>query len=131
MSAVFPWATARLPKDYNYLAPDSSEIRLLPEANGGGLCHCTLPPGKVSQAMYYKTVEEIWYFISGQGQVWRKLGDKEAIIDVESSICLTIPTGTHFQFCNTGNSPLCFIITTMPKWPGAQEAVPTDGYWSS
>ncbi|MEK6283898.1 MAG: hypothetical protein AABN95_26395 [Acidobacteriota bacterium] len=32
-----------LPEQYDYLAPDGSEIRLLPDVSGGGLAHCRLP----------------------------------------------------------------------------------------
>ena len=59
----------QLGESYDYLAPDGSEIRLLPNVKGGGMCHCTLPPGKKSLAVKHKTVEEIWYFLSGQGEV--------------------------------------------------------------
>ena len=38
-----------LKPDYDYLAPDGSEIRLLLEAKGGGLAHCILPVGKVAR----------------------------------------------------------------------------------
>ena len=48
---------------YDYLAPDGSEIRLLLDMKGGGLCHCTLPPSGISRAIYHKSVEEICYFI--------------------------------------------------------------------
>jgi quercetin dioxygenase-like cupin family protein len=66
--------TKRLPEKADYLAPDGSEIRLLPTMNGGGLAHCTLPPGGVSKPVYHRTVEEIWYCIKGDGEVWRKQG---------------------------------------------------------
>lgn len=118
---------------YNYLAPDGSEIRLLPDVKGGGLCHCTLPSGKTSQAVCHKTVEEIWFFLEGEGQVWRKLNEQEEITDVSAGKCLTIPLGTHFQFRNNGDKPLRFIISTMPPWPGEEEgkeeAISVDGYW--
>ncbi len=58
------------------LAPDRSEIRLLPSMKGGGLCHCTLRPRRVSKAVKHKTIEEIWYFIQGHGQFWRKQGTR-------------------------------------------------------
>ena len=106
--------TEQLPGQYNYLAPDGSEIRLLPEMKDGGLSHCRLPIQGISQAVTHKTVEEIWYFIQGQGKVWRKQGDREEVVDAGPGTCLTIPTGTHFQFRNTGQEPLRFIITTMP-----------------
>ena len=44
-------------------------------------------------------------------------------------VCLTIPPGTSFQFRNTGWEPLCFIITTMPPWPGPEEAVRVTDHW--
>lgn len=117
-----------LPEKYEE-APDKSEIRPLFSMRNGGLAHCTLPSQGVSLAVRHKTVEEIWYFIQGQGQVWRKKGDREEVVDVDPSTCLTIPTGTHFQFRNTGDDPLCFIIATMPPWPGEEEAVRVQDHW--
>ncbi len=121
--------TKKLPIHLDYLAPDGSEIRKLPDLRAGGLSHCTLPPRSVSQAMTHRTVDEIWYFIEGQGEMWRKLGSHEEIVRVHSTICLTIPVGTHFQFRNLGSRPLRFIIATMPPWPGAAEAVKVKGIW--
>ena len=60
-----------LKPDADYLAPDGSEIRLLPAMKGGGLCHCTLPVGKTSAPVAHRQVEEIWYVASGEGEVWR------------------------------------------------------------
>jgi mannose-6-phosphate isomerase-like protein (cupin superfamily) len=69
--------TVCLKPEYDYLAPDGSEIRLLIAGSAGSLCHCTLPVGGVCSAVYHKTVEEIWYCISGQGEVWRKLENND------------------------------------------------------
>jgi mannose-6-phosphate isomerase-like protein (cupin superfamily) len=126
---LLPYETKQLPRLYNYLAPDLSEIRLLHAMNGGGLAHCTLPVEGISLAVTHQTVEEIWYFLSGEGEVWRKQGDREESVYVAAGVSLTIPRGTHFQFRNTGNEPLCFIIATMPPWPGEQEAVRVQNYW--
>ena len=120
----------RLPRDCDYLAADGSEIRLLPTMNGGGLAHCTLPPGVVSFAVRHETVEEIWYFIWGQGQIWRKQDEWEEPVNVSPGISLTIPVGTHFQFRNTGREPLQFLIATMPPWLGAKEAVRVEDQWA-
>ena len=122
--------TKRLPQDYDYLAPDGSEIRLLTQVQGGGLCHCALPEAGVSEPVYHKTVEELWYCISGQGEVWRKQGFREEITPVYSGVSLSIPVGTAFQFRNTGVEPLCFLIATMPPWPGKEEAITAQGKWS-
>lgn len=131
MTAALPptFQTKHVAEQYDDLAPDGSEIRLLVRAIGGSLCHCTLPPGEVSKATAHRTVEELWYCISGSGQVWRKQGDLEAVVDVGPGVSLSIPTGTTFQFRNTGDDPLCIVITTMPPWPGSDEAIPKPGYW--
>jgi mannose-6-phosphate isomerase-like protein (cupin superfamily) len=122
--------TKQLSTNYDYLAPDGSEIRKFPDMKGGGLAHCILPAKKISFAVSHKTVEEIWYFTQGCGQVWRKQGSREEVVDVDSGTCLTIPIGTHFQFKNIGEEPLCFIIATMPPWPGEQEAIRVQDHWN-
>lgn len=123
--------TKQLPLEASHIAPDGSEIRELCVTRNGGLAHCTLPVGAVSTAHTHKSVEEIWYFIQGQGEVWRHLEGQRAEkpVAVHAGICLTIPVGTHFQFRNTGKEPLLFIISTMPPWPGPDEAVRVEDYW--
>jgi mannose-6-phosphate isomerase-like protein (cupin superfamily) len=121
--------TRQVAEAYDNLAPDGSEIRLLVKGNGGSLCHCTLPAGEVSKATAHGTLEELWYCISGKGQIWRRQGDLEAVVDVKPGVSLSIPTGTTFQFRNTGDDPLCFVIATIPPWPGSEEAIPKTGYW--
>ena len=122
--------TRKLPRDYTVLAPDGSEIRELVAVNGGSMVHCTLPVGALSLAVKHRTVEEVWYFIEGRGQVWRKSDASESVVDVQGAVSLNIEVGTHFQFRNTGDEPLRFIIVTMPPWPGEDEAVRVDDYWT-
>lgn len=123
------YQTKRLGAEYDYLAPDQSEIRLLLSGRNGDLAHCTLQSSKTSIAVKHRTVEEIWYFIEGLGEVWRKQGEKEEIISVEPGLSLTIPVGTHFQFRNIGKEPLKFLICTMPPWPGKEEATVARQHW--
>ena len=124
-----PWTTRSTGADYDLLAPDGSEIRLLVQANGGSMVHCTLPPGGVTQAVRHRTVAELWYFLAGAGQVWRRQGDEEEIVDVQPGLALSIPLGVEFQFRTLGDEPLRFVIVTMPPWPGADEAVVVAGPW--
>jgi mannose-6-phosphate isomerase-like protein (cupin superfamily) len=121
--------TERLPEKYDYLAPDKSEIRNLLDMTMGGLAHCTLPPFSVSSAVKHKTVEEIWFFIEGYGEFWRKQGDNEEVTRVEPGICISISPEVSFQFRSLGSKALKSIIVTMPPWPGPQEAVPVKGRW--
>ena len=116
-------------RDPDAIAPDGSEIRLLSETSRGSLVHCSLNPGEVSVAVAHRTVEEVWYFLEGTGQVWRRHGDNERVVDVSPGASLSIPVGAHFQFRTTGDRPLRFVIVTMPPWPGHDEAYPVEGYW--
>lgn len=122
-----PFESSRVKSEYDLLAPDGSEIRLLHRLSGASVVHCTLPVGAVSAPVRHRTVEEIWFFLAGAGQVWRKQGEREQVLDVAPGASLTIPLGTQFQFRNTGEVPLEFIIATTPPWPGADEAVVLDG----
>jgi mannose-6-phosphate isomerase-like protein (cupin superfamily) len=110
-------------------APDGSEVRPLLEVNRGGMSQCTLPPGGVSQAVKHKTIEEIWYFVEGRGEVWRHHGAREEVVTAEPGVCVSIPTGAAFQFRNIGEAPLIFVIATMPPWPGMDEAVRVKDFW--
>lgn len=121
--------TTKLKNDYDYLAPDGSEIRLLPKTSRGGLAHCTLLSGKTSHPVKHKTVEEIWYILEGVGEIWRKYEGKETIVNLQAGTCLTISTGVEFQFRNIGKEPLRILLSTMPPWPGKDEAVPVKGCW--
>lgn len=121
--------TSALKSDADYLAPDGSEIRLLPAMKAGGLCHCTLAAGKISSPVAHRNVEEIWYVLDGEGEVWRKNAAAEETVRVGAGASLTIPPRTAFQFRNTGAGPLCILIVTMPQWPGPQEAEKAVGVW--
>ncbi len=122
--------TRRLPREYDELAPDGSEIKVLMRMSGGQLTHCTLPPHETADAVYHRTVEEIWYCIRGRGEVWRRQGDREEVTEFEPEVCVSVPPGTRFQFRNTGEEPLEFIVATMPRWPGYHEAVKTERHWA-
>jgi mannose-6-phosphate isomerase-like protein (cupin superfamily) len=123
------FATKQLGEGCDVLAPDTSEIRLLVGTTRGSLAHGTLAPGRVSLAIAHQTVEEVWYVTAGRGQVWRKQDGRELVVDVEPGTALTIPTGVHFQFRTTGPERLCFVMCTMPPWPGEHEAVRVPDHW--
>ena len=123
------FATVHLGLEPDATAPDGTLVRLLPALAGGSLAHFELPAGAVSRAVTHKTVEEIVYFLSGRGQMWRRLGAQESIVEVEAGVSLTVPLGTAFQFRSIGEAPLTFLAITMPPWPGAQEAHRVEGHW--
>jgi mannose-6-phosphate isomerase-like protein (cupin superfamily) len=121
--------TMRLPVWRGAVAPDGSDVRVLLGLKGGGMAHFELPPGQTSSAVTHRTVEEIWFFLSGRGEMWRKREGQEEIVPVEPGVCLTIPLGTHFQFRSFGYEALAALGVTMPPWPGEGEAVVVQGKW--
>jgi len=123
--------TKRLAVDKDDVAPDGSDVRVLLGLEGGGMAHFELAPGMVSRAVTHRTVEEIWFFLSGRGAMWRKQGSREEVVPVEPGVCLTIPLGTHFQFRCFGSEPLSAIGITMPPWPGEDEATAVVGEWEA
>ena len=125
------FTTKHLPANLDAVAPDGSDVRILPGLQGGGMAHFELGPGQVSKAVTHRTVEEIWYFVNGRGQMWREQNGESEIVDVYPGICLTIPLGTHFQFRSFGYEPLAAIGVTMPPWPGEGEAILVEGQWES
>jgi mannose-6-phosphate isomerase-like protein (cupin superfamily) len=123
------FATMRLAADPDVVAPDGSDVRMLLGLAGGGAAHFQLAPGQTSRAVAHRTVEEIWFFVAGRGEMWRRQGDREEVVAVEPGVCLTIPLGTHFQFRALGGEPLAVVGVTMPPWPGEGEAVFVEGKW--
>ena len=121
----------RLPVRPDAVAPDGSDVRVLLRLTGGSLAHFTLAPGRTSIAVAHRTVEEIWFFLTGRGEMWRRLDDQEAVVAVDAGVCITIPAGTRFQFRSLGDEPLVAIAVTMPPWPGEGEAYPVAGKWTS
>ena len=93
------------------------------------MAHFELGPGRTSKAVAHRTVEEIWFVLSGRGEMWRKQDAREEVVPFESGVCLTIPLGTRFQFRSFGYEPLAAVGVTMPPWPGEGEAYEVEGKW--
>jgi mannose-6-phosphate isomerase-like protein (cupin superfamily) len=123
--------TKRLPSAADVVATDGSDVRILLGLAGGGMAHFELAPGQTSIAVAHRTVEEIWFFLSGRGEMWRKQDSREEVIVAERGVCITIPLGTDFQFRSLGEEPLTAVAVTMPPWPGDGEAYQVQGKWQA
>jgi mannose-6-phosphate isomerase-like protein (cupin superfamily) len=121
--------TKHLPANPDAVAPDGSDVRILLSLSAGGMAHFTLAPGLTSVGIRHRSVEEIWYVLSGRGQMWQRGGDEETTLDLEPGDSLTIPVGTHFQFRSLGPGAFTAVGVTMPPWPGDHEAVRCQGPW--
>lgn len=124
-----PFATQKLPVDPTVIAPDGSNVRVLPGLAGGSMAHFELAAGQVARAVTHRTVEEIWFVVAGRGEMWRKQGVREEIVALEPGVSLTLPLGTHFQFRAAPDASLAAVAVTMPPWPGEGEACVVAGPW--
>ena len=124
------FSTKRLPVERDVVALDGSDVRILLQLDGGSLAHFELGPDRTSVAVAHRSVEEIWFFLKGRGEMWRKQGEREEIVGVDPGVCITIPVGTHFQFRCFEIEPLSAIGVTMPPWPGEEEAYRVEGPWT-
>jgi mannose-6-phosphate isomerase-like protein (cupin superfamily) len=123
--------TKHLPPVADVVAPDGSDVRILLGLSGGTMAHFALAPDSVSVAIRHRTVEEIWFFVSGRGEMWRRAGGEESTVAVGRGDCVTIPRDTEFQFRAYNGEPLTAVGVTMPPWPGAGEAIRTSGPWAA
>jgi mannose-6-phosphate isomerase-like protein (cupin superfamily) len=123
------FTTKRLPSGRDVIAPDGSDVRILLALSGGGMAHFELRSGRTSMAVKHRSVEEMWFFLSGRGEMWRKHEQRAEVVSVEAGTCVTIPLGTTFQFRSFGPEPLAAVGVTMPPWPGDDEADVVEGIW--
>jgi mannose-6-phosphate isomerase-like protein (cupin superfamily) len=93
------------------------------------MAHFELAPGQTSIAVAHRTVSEIWFFLTGRGEMWRRGKGRERVVPVDPGVCITIPCGTHFQFRSYGPEPLAAVAVTMPPWPGGGESYRVEGKW--
>jgi mannose-6-phosphate isomerase-like protein (cupin superfamily) len=124
-----PFETMTLPAEPDVLAPDGSQVRVLLRLAGGSMAHFRLEPGQTSIAVAHRTVEELWYVVTGRGEIWRRQDDREEVTPLEAGTCLSIPLGTAFQFRCTGAAPFEAVAVTLPPWPGDDEAYLVQGPW--
>jgi mannose-6-phosphate isomerase-like protein (cupin superfamily) len=93
------------------------------------MAHFTLAPGAVAKAVAHRTIDEVWYVVSGQGRMWLRHGDREEIVLMCAGLSIAIPVGTRFQFRADGAVPLVAVGVAMPPWPGEDEADVVEGPW--
>ncbi len=122
--------TMPLPAEVTVLAPDTSEIRVLLRNDHASMAHGSLPSGGVSVAIKRKTVQEIWYILGGEGELWRRTAHQEEVVHLRAGVSVTIPAGADFQFRTVSEEPLRFIMCSTPPWPGHDEAVLVNPRWS-
>lgn len=111
-------------------APDGSEVQRLCRANGGSLAQFTFAAGSTSRAVRHRSVEELWYVQSGNGEIWCAAESSPAeFTALDPGASIAIPAGCAFQVRVRTGEPLKVIAVTMPPWPGDDEAEFVEGCW--
>jgi len=100
-----------------FTTKDSSEIReILAPRNSGirrqSLAEARLLPGRSTEEHYHIQTEEIYYILSGRGQIIVN-GEKR---DVEKHDGIAIPPGTRHKITNTGPEDLIFLCCCVPAY---------------
>jgi mannose-6-phosphate isomerase-like protein (cupin superfamily) len=126
-----PFATLLLPEKPTATAPDGSNVRVLLSLDGGGMAHFELGPSSCSVAVRHSTVDELWYVLSGQAEMWRSQDGREEVVLLKAGTSLSIPVGTSFQFKTIGSAAFSAVGVTMPPWPGHAEAQAVQGPWQA
>jgi len=119
----------KTPEKRDDVAPDGCDVKVLLGLSRGGMALFELGANEQSRAGAHRTIEEIWYFLKGRGEMWRQLDKYEEIVQVEEGTCVTIPTGTKFQIRSLGPENLLALGVTMPPWPGPNEWYEVKGKW--
>jgi mannose-6-phosphate isomerase-like protein (cupin superfamily) len=133
-----PFTTTTLSDAVTVAAPDGSVVRILAGLPEASMAHFTLAAGEISIAVRHRTVSELWYVVSGRGQMWRRssnadtavTGTAEEVVELAPGVSLSIPVGVAFQFRATGDEELAAVGVTIPSWPGDDEAEAHDGPWT-
>lgn len=121
----------RLGAACDLVATDASELTVLARTGRASMAHASLPAGATSIAVVHQTVDELWFVVGGRAEVWRSTGAESTVEPVERGVSFAIPCGTAFQYRSVGDEPFCFVMATIPGWPGDGEAVPVPGCWPS
>ena len=117
-------------EDATEVAPDGSIVRPLSRTDRGSMARFSFAAGAISQAVRHRKVEELWYVLAGEAEIWREAaGPKGEVSPLIPGSSLVIPPGCAFQVRVSATEPLEVVAVTMPPWPGDEEAERVAGIW--
>jgi mannose-6-phosphate isomerase-like protein (cupin superfamily) len=113
---------ANLSELKSFITADGSSIRELAgpawtPARHQSLAEATLEPGGQTAEHYHPQAEELYYFVSGRGQM--SLGQEDPPQPVQPGDCVVIPPGTPHKLWNTGDGPLVLLCCCAPAYSDA------------
>ncbi len=124
------FSTSTTPVEPVEIAPDGSEVRPLVGTERGGMAHFTFPAGHVTPGIRHRRVDEVWYVVDGDGELWLSDEAGSAIVELRAGVAVSIPVGTTFQVSVAEAAPLAVVGVTIPPWPPEGDADIVDGHWT-
>ena len=121
--------TMTLPIQPDVRAPDDSQVRILLRLDPGSMAHFRLESGQISKAVTHRRVDELWYVVSGLGEMWRSQGGDSEVVQLSEGLLREYSGRNLVSVRCTGEEPLCAVAVTMPPWPGEGEALFVDDAW--
>jgi len=101
-----PFTTKHGSQIRKILEPSNSSIK------NQSVAEATLPPGKTTEEHYHPGSEEIYYILSGTGEI--KVDNESAAVKPYDGIAI-LP-GKRHQITNTGTTPLVFLCCCAPAY---------------
>lgn len=98
-----------------FTTKDGSTIRELMHAANQTLAEATLAPGQQTQRHYHADSEELYYLLSGEGEMEID-GERSAVGPGDA---ILIPPGAWHQITATGDSELRFLCCCAPGYQHA------------
>jgi mannose-6-phosphate isomerase-like protein (cupin superfamily) len=97
--------------------PHGSEIRPLIDRTTSGITNCslaeeTLPPGCAVTPHYHREIEEVYYVVSGSGEM--TVGDETR--QVATGDAVYVPRGRRHSIANNGTEPIKLILVCGPAF---------------
>lgn len=115
---------------YDFIAPDGTAGYQLANAPTGNMTSYRQFPKQISHAIKHNINNELWYILSGEGEIWIKHQEQEIISKLEAGVSIFIPEHAEFQFRNTSDTiDLQFICVAMPPWAGPHIVEYVKGPW--
>ena len=111
-------ATKTLAVEADAVAPDGCEVRLLAQSpRGSAAHHPRTGAGRARGGAPHG--REVWYFLAGQGRMWRRHGDERS--SGRTGSVARDPSRHPISAPERRREPAGAVMT-MPPWPGGNEA---------
>ena len=106
-----------------------AQIRYILKSQQGDLTHAVCPAGTVAPTHHLPELDEAYFVLAGQGEIWRRAEGREAITALRPGRWVQMPAGTLFQYRAGREASLVFLVAVLPSWEPELFHTVDDGVW--